>query len=354
MRRSRSLQQILAGLALIGLAGAAPPQDDAASAPQPHLRDLGPNLERFHYPFPVQTMAVTLMGRPAQMAYMDLAPDRPNGRTVVLLHGKNFCGATWEPTALALRDAGYRVVIPDQIGFCKSSKPRELQYSFDLLATLTRRLLETRGITRATVVGHSFGGMLAMRYAILFPQAVERMVLVDPIGLKDRSEEGLPYSDIDTLWATERRTTYQSIRQYQQANYYHGTWRPEFDRWVWMQAGMYQGAGRDLTALSQAKISEMIHTQPVAHELERITVPTTLIVGTLDRVAFGRQQAPPSLQRFLQAIPLLAPAAARRMRHATLVTMPGLGHVPQLEAPERFNATLLAVIRQPVPPSAAD
>jgi len=315
----------------------------AADQP-PAVPDFGPMLERFAYPWPVQTMEVDIVGAPAQMAFMDIAPQRPNGRTVVLLHGKNFCGATWGSAARALSGAGYRVIVPDQIGFCKSSKPRAAQYSFEMLATFTRRLLESRGIPRATIVGHSMGGMLAMRYAILYPAAVERLVLVNPLGLRDRSEDGVPYTDVDTLWAGEKKTSYASIKAYQLENYYHGTWKPSYDRWVWMQAGMYQGAGRDIVALAQAKTSEMIRTQPVAHELYRVTSPTTLIVGTLDKTAFGRAQAPANLRKFLEAIPVIAPRAVKQMPNATLLTLDGLGHSPQVEDPVRFEKTLLTVI----------
>ena len=89
-------------------------------------------------------MTVDIVGQPATMAFMDLAAARPNGRTVVLLHGKNFCGATWGSAARALTTAGYRVIIPDQIGFCKSSKPQAAQYSFAMLANNTKRLLVSR------------------------------------------------------------------------------------------------------------------------------------------------------------------------------------------------------------------
>ncbi|MGI4948014.1 MAG: alpha/beta fold hydrolase, partial [Janthinobacterium lividum] len=99
---------------LVALAGAA----EAPPAPE-----FGPQLERFAYPWPVQTMPVDVIGAPAQMAFMDIQPERPNGRSVVLLHGKNFCGATWEAQVRALVGVGYRVLVPDQIGFCKSSKP---------------------------------------------------------------------------------------------------------------------------------------------------------------------------------------------------------------------------------------
>ncbi|WP_254605174.1 alpha/beta fold hydrolase [Sphingomonas bacterium] len=309
--------------------------------------DFGPRLERFAYPWPVQTINADIIGQPAEMAFMDVAAPRPNGRSVVLLHGKNFCGATWESTVRALTAAGYRVLVPDQIGFCKSSKPRGAQYSFEMLANLTHRLMVSRGIGRATIVGHSIGGMLAMRFAIMFPEAVDQLVLVNPLGLKDRSEEGLPYVDVDTLWAGEKKTSYASIKAYQQANYYHDSWKPAYDRWVWMQVGMYQGAGRDAVALAQAKTSEMVKTQSVAHELYRIKPPTTLIIGTLDRTAFGRQQMQPSLRGFLQSIPLVAPEAARQMPDATVVRLEGLGHAPQVEDPARFEATLLATLARP-------
>ncbi|MCD2315066.1 alpha/beta hydrolase [Sphingomonas sp. IC-11] len=329
--RSGTVIGVLAGAAM--LIGAAPDGPD-----------LGANLERFTYPWPVQTMTVDVVGQPASMAFMDIAAERPNGRVVVLLHGKNFCGVTWASSARALAKAGYRVIIPDQIGFCKSSKPQAAQYSLAMLANNTRRLLASRGVSRATIVGHSMGGMLAMRYAIMFPDAVERLVLVNPLGLVDRSEEGVPYVDIDTLWATERKTSYASIKAYQQANYYHGTWKPSYDRWVWMQAGMYAGQGRNIVALAQAKTSEMIRTQPVAHELYRLKPSTTVIIGTLDRTAFGRGQAPASLQQFLKAIPQVAPDAVRKIPKGKLVRMEGLGHSPQIEDPVRFETLLLETV----------
>jgi pimeloyl-ACP methyl ester carboxylesterase len=82
-------------------------------------------------------------------------PSQPSGKTVVLLHGKNFCGATWEETIGPLRDAGYRVVVPDQVGFCKSTKPQAYQFGLHQLAANTHALLESIGVERPVVVGHS-------------------------------------------------------------------------------------------------------------------------------------------------------------------------------------------------------
>ena len=81
----------------------------------------GPRLEGFDYPYPVKTYAFTSQQQALEMAYLDVAPTgKANGRTAVLLHGKNFCAATWEQTIAALSKAGYRVIAPDQVGFCKS------------------------------------------------------------------------------------------------------------------------------------------------------------------------------------------------------------------------------------------
>jgi hypothetical protein len=89
------------------------------------------------------------------MAFMDVAPTgTPNGRVVVLLHGKNFDSSYWSGAIGALTAAGFRRVVPDQIGFNKSSKAG-LEYSFDSLAANTTRLLDSLNVRDVDVVGHS-------------------------------------------------------------------------------------------------------------------------------------------------------------------------------------------------------
>jgi pimeloyl-ACP methyl ester carboxylesterase len=111
------------------------------------------------------------------MAFMDVAPTgTPNGRVVVLLHGKNFDSSYWSGTVGALTAAGFRVVVPDQIGLNKSSKP-DLDYSFDFLAANTARLLDSLNVRDVDVVGHSTGGMLAVRFARTYAERVKRLVL---------------------------------------------------------------------------------------------------------------------------------------------------------------------------------
>ncbi|AWB25170.1 alpha/beta hydrolase [Methylobacterium currus] len=301
----------------------------------------GPELEGFDYPYPVKRHAFASQGQDLSMAFMDVTPERPNGRTVVLLHGKNFCAATWGDTAGVLARAGYRVLALDQVGFCKSTKPVGYQFSFQQLATNTHGLLAALGIGQATIVGHSMGGMLAARYALMFPGSVERLVMVDPLGLEDWQAKGVPYQTIDAAYAAERKTSAASIKAYQLKFYYDGQWKPEYDRWVDMQAGLCAGPGAERVAWNQAQTSDMVFTQPVVHELDRLRVPTVLMVGDKDRTAPGANRAAPDLAATLGRYDKLGPEVAARIEGARLVTFEGLGHSPQVEAPDRFHEALL-------------
>lgn len=314
----------------------------AQAEPLPHY---GARLEGFAYPHPVETFAFTSQGQPLEMAYLDVAPATPNGRTVVLLHGKNFCAATWESAIAALAEAGYRVVVPDQVGFCKSSKPLRYQYSFGQLAANTQALLASRGIERAVIVGHSMGGMLAARYALQYPAATERLLLVNPIGLEDWKAEGVPWRSVDAWNAREQKTTFDSIRDYQRTVYYDGAWKPGYERWVRMLGGMYAGDGREAVAWSQALTSDMVFNQPVLYEFPRIAVPTILFIGQKDRTAIGKDLAPSEVAKRLGDYPALGRRAAAAIPGATLVEFAELGHSPQVEDPVRFNAALLDALR---------
>lgn len=306
---------------------------------------LGADLQRFDYPAPVHWFEAASQGRTVRMAYLDLAPTvRANGTTVVLLHGKNFCAATWGETARGLAGAGFRVIAPDQVGFCKSSKPAGYQYSFHAMAELTRALLDRAGTGRVVLVGHSTGGILATRFALLHPDQVSRLVLVNPLGLNDTLAEGVPYTDLGALRAEEAKTDAASIKAYQLRNYYHGAWHPAYDRWVAMLAGQYAGPGGDSVREAQARLSDMIQTQPVAAELPRLAMPVTLIVGQRDLTAFRANRAAPARRAQVRTVPEAAEAAVRAIPDARLIRLDDLGHAPQVEAPARFLTTLRAAI----------
>lgn len=301
----------------------------------------GPRLEGFEYPFPTKTFALKSQRQDLEMVYMDIKPEKPGSRTVVLMHGKNFCAATWEDTIKALSAGGYRVIAPDQIGFCKSSKPTHYQFSFQQLASNTRALLDSIGVKNVTVMGHSMGGMLATRFALMYPEQTEQLVMVNPIGLEDWKALGVPYRSVDEWYARDLKTTAESIRKYQLTTYYAGEWRPEFDRWVDMQAGMFRGEGRELVAWNSALTADMIMSQPVAYEFPSLKMPVLLLIGELDNTAVGKDAASPALQKQLGDYKKLGRVIAGQIPKASLVNFPDLGHSPQIQAPERFHKALL-------------
>jgi pimeloyl-ACP methyl ester carboxylesterase len=334
----------LAASALSGAAHAATGSDPAEASAVVAGNEgpaYGPELQGFTYPEPVEQFDFTSQGVALHMAYMDIKPDHANGRTAVLLHGKNFCGATWEPTIRRLSEAGYRVVAPDQIGFCKSSKPEHYQYSFQQLARNTHALLESLGVSRATVIGHSTGGMLAIRYALMYPQETQQLVLVNPIGLEDWKAKGVPSLSVDQWYERELKTTADGIRRYEQATYYAGHWRADYEPWVQMLAGMYRGPGKQIVAWNSALLYDMIYTQPVVYELGELQMPTLLMIGQKDTTAIGKDAAPPEVRAKLGHYPELGRLAARTIPHAALVEFADMGHAPQMQDPQAFHKALL-------------
>jgi pimeloyl-ACP methyl ester carboxylesterase len=311
----------------------------AANAAEP---SYGPELQGFAYPWPVSHYRFTSQDEALDMAYMDVKPAKPNGRTAVLLHGKNFCSATWQATITVLSAAGYRVIAPDQIGFCKSSKPAHYQYSFQQLAGNTRALLASLGISKATLIGHSTGGMLAIRYGLMYPAEVGQLVLVDPIGLEDWKAKGVPWPSVDTWYQQELHTSADRIRTYERATYYAGTWKPGYEKWVDTLAGLNNGPGHAIVAWNSALLYDMIYTQPVFYELNDLTMPVLLMIGDKDTTAIAKNFAPPSVRPTLGNYPVLGKAAAARIPHATLVEFPDLGHAPQIQDPDAFHKALLA------------
>ncbi len=297
-------------------------------------------LSAYPYPFPVRVLELRSQNQTIKMAYMDVPAAQPNGQTVVLLHGKNFTASYWEPTIRFLSARGFRVIAPDQIGFGKSSKPAGYQYSFQQLASNTNALLDAAGVTQVSVVGHSMGGMLATRFALMYPARVGRLVLVNPIGLEDWKTV-VPYRSIDQWYEQEKKATVDSVREYQRTSYYGGTWKPEYERLIEIAAGVTKHPDYPKVAWASALTYDMIFTQPVVYEFPRLTVPTLLVIGQRDRTALGRAWAPKDVAATLGDYPVLGKRAAAAIPGARLVEIPGVGHLPQVEAFEAYSEALV-------------
>ena len=298
--------------------------------------------QKIVYPYPVQKINISVDDTVVQMAFMDVAPlDQANGKTIVLLHGKNFTGYYWKDVVNYLTKEGYRVIVPDQIGWGRSDKPL-IHYSFHTLAANTAQLLDSLKINKIILVGHSMGGMLASRFAMLYPWRVEKLVLEDPIGLEDY-KRFIPYRSILELTAQERKATYQSYKKYQQS--YYPSWKQEYDQYVDVQAESLSDPDFATIAEVNALTYQMIYEQPVCYEWDRIVTPTLLIVGELDRTVVGKDLLAEEQKKIYGQYPQLGRKTQQQIRKSKLVQLPGIGHIPHVQNIDLFNKELSDFIK---------
>jgi pimeloyl-ACP methyl ester carboxylesterase len=123
----------------------------------------------------------------AELKYLELHGDRiayrdaGTGETILLIHGMAGSSDTWRAMIPALAKK-YRVVAPDLLGHGRSDKPRG-DYSLGAFAVWLRDLLDELGVTRATIVGQSLGGGVAMQFVYQHPDYCQRLVLISSGGL---------------------------------------------------------------------------------------------------------------------------------------------------------------------------
>ena len=288
------------------------------------------NLDEIPYPYPVRFLELNRFGRDMRMAYMDVAPvGTPNGRTVVIFHGMNFYGEAYRPTIDALRNAGFRVVALDQIGFGKSSKA-VVPYTFNFLASNSKAVLDAIGVERAGVVGHSMGGMLATRFAMLYGERTTHLVLVNQIGLtdarlsRDWSDPGDGYDG-----PQDRVTAYRSALNTHMR--YYPEWHPPQLEYVRRQFGHTLSGDYPRYAQVRALLGHMVYSDPVVYDWPHIGVKALVIGGAEDQLSPNWAD--------------LARESAERLRNATILLYDGVGHNPHHQIPDRFHADLIRFLR---------
>jgi len=301
---------------------------------------LGINLEGYDYPYPVKEFHFRSQQQDLVMAYQHEKSPTPNGKTVLLLHGKNFNGAYWGETVAALLNSGYNVIVPDQIGFGKSSKPAHYHYTFQQLAENTEALLKNEGVDEAIVLGHSMGGMLATRYALMYPEKTAQLILLNPIGLEDWKLK-VPYVGVDGWYEQELKKTAEGIKKYQLDSYYFGQWSDQYDPWVYLLAAPLKSPDYPRLAWNAALTYDMIFTQPVVYEFSKLKVPTVLMIGQRDTTALGKNLVSPEVAATMGNYPALGKEVASTIPNAKLVEFEGLGHLPHIQDFERFRGALL-------------
>ncbi len=316
-----------------------------AHAADPVREPYGIGLEGFAYPYPVHLLSVVNEGEQLKMAYMDVKSDMPNGRTVLLLHGRNFPSSYWAPVIGVLTQAGYRVVVPDQVGFGKSSKPTG-ELHFDNLARNTIALMDYLAIPQFDVVAHSLGGMLAVRMARAYPDHIDHLLLAAPIGLEDYRLY-VPPTPTEKIIESEDKLTADGYRKQLEVNYSLKLQPDQVTPLIDARFNIKGAADYPRWLHAFVSSGQMIYREPVAHEVPLITLPTLFIMGADDHNAPGKPLAPEALRPKMGQNAELAQADAAKMPKARVEVLPDAGHLVFLDAAPKFDELMLAFLAAP-------
>ena len=247
------------------------------------------------------------------------------GPVVVLVHGITSSSRTWLSVLPALAER-YTVIAPDLLGHGLSGKPRG-DYSLGAYASGIRDLLSVLGLPRATVVGHSLGGGIAMQFAYQFPQSIDRLVLVDSGGLGNEVSlllraATLPGAEyvLPLLFGPVARTTGSTVGR------------------IAGRFGIKGSANVRGMAESFASLGDGDARRAFVHTARSVIDPSGQRVDARDRLYLS--EGIPTLLVWGERDPIIPVAhglaAHELMPHSRLEIFPGAGHFPFNDDPDRF------------------
>lgn len=255
----------------------------------------------------LETKAFTLASGD-KMAYLE--GGNLAGEPLLLIHG--FGGDKDNFTRIGSKLDDYHLIIPDLLGFGKSSKPMDADYRVDAQAKRLHELLQAKGVASAIHVGgNSMGGGISVAYAAMYPENVKSVWLLDSggfwsIGLHDDYENFTPENNPLVINTTEEYFDLYKLVMFKPP------YIPKTLQAVFAQENI---ANRDL----QVKILEQIvedNVEERAKVLAQNNIPTLIVWGKEDRVLK----------------PETAKLMSELMPQAQVIMMPEVGHVPMVEA----------------------
>jgi len=293
-----------------------------ATAPHHNLAELMPRREQ-----------ITLHGH--KVSYSTAGEGK---EVVLLLHGIVGCAAQWDQVVPLLAER-YTVVAPDLLGHGESAKPRG-DYSLGAYAASVRDLLVALGHRRASVVGHSLGGGVAMQFSYEYPPFAERLVLVSSGGL---GREVHPMLRAATLPGSE---LVLPVIAHERLHGVAGALAGALGR-----VGLRTGSDLAEMAKGYGSLADAGARQAFIHTLRAVLDIRGQRVSATDRLYLA--ELLPSLIIWGERDPLI-PATHAQIAHAAL---PGsrleifaeAGHFPQLSDPVRFAYTLIDFIETTEP-----
>jgi pimeloyl-ACP methyl ester carboxylesterase len=253
------------------------------------------------------------------------------GSTVILLHGVGCSVEFWERNIAALARE-HRVFAVDIVGFGRTDKP-EVVYTFELMADFVIDFMETMGIDKASLVGNSMGGAISLTVAAKTPKRVEKIILVDPVGLGRGQSPVMRLMALPVIGNVLTKPSRKGVlRQMQLCLYDPSQARDDFiDRLT--AIGALPGNQRSFLSLLRVTSNILGVKKGIVADfsarLKKIKAPILMIWGRQDQI-----------------LPLAdGEAAVQKMANGRLHVMDRAGHLPQIDKPEEFNATVLDFLR---------
>jgi pimeloyl-ACP methyl ester carboxylesterase len=248
------------------------------------------------------------------------------GSNVILLHGGNGSIEFWLYN-IAILAQQHRVYAFDMVGAGKSDYP-DADYSLTYQAEFLKSFMAAVAIESATLIGHSMGGAVCLQFTRLYPDRVDRLVLVDSMGLGKEINLGIRLITLPAIINLLRPSRWM-IPAMLRSNFYNGRELPP--EWIELRYAVFAIPGRNKVILQLGQsnftllgVRREVY-QPIVDSLPQITQPTLIIWGDRDRI-----------------IPVKhADIAAAALPNNQLQIFSKCGHHPLLEYPDRFNQSVL-------------
>jgi pimeloyl-ACP methyl ester carboxylesterase len=190
----------------------------------------------------------------------------------------------------------------------------------------TKTLLDALGVKVTDIITHSMGGMVASRFAALYPDTVGNLAMINQVGLTD-ARQGRPARDITEFYKAALARDYAEIVRGMRG--YYVTWKPEYMKYVKIHYGWIKSGAWPHMAMIRAWQSHAITNDPVVYDWPHIKARTLVIGGEKDGPNYPAQ----------------AKRVADTVQNGQLYLIPGVGHNPQYEAPDKLYPPLLKFLR---------
>jgi len=246
---------------------------------------------------------------------------------VIFLHGFGASSFAWRHNVPVVAER-YKVVAPDLLGFGKSDKP-QIEYSPDVWVNLVHEFARARDFESVTLVGNGLGGLIAAQYVLKYPGEVDKLVLVDTLGLSYNLPRLQRFFTMPVIGEPAFRLLLSpgNVARILRNGIYADPSKVTDD----VVEGYYRPFLSPGAIDAYRYVGRRIFGWKLEERFKEITVPTLIVWGEDDRIT--------SIEDAAELNNLIS--------NSTIVPIPGAGHCPHEETPEQFNEVLLRYLRRP-------